>query len=224
MWQELHAELSTKGFTVVSVALDSRDGAAQPWIDQADPNPAYPTLLDPFHHVADLFNLANVNIATWINEDGKIVRPPESAGVTEGFRNMDRKTGEVPTQVSENAALVRSVYHDALRDWVANGAKSEFALSDAATRDAMSLPTENTVQAHAMFVLGQYLIGAGKTDEGNELVSRASTLHPESWAIWRQGAPLDDRGLAATAEFWQRVDALGEKKYYEPVAMPGMPS
>jgi len=119
VWQELHAELSKQGFTVVSVALDSRDGAAQPWIDQADPSPTYPTLLDPFHHVADLFNLVNVNIATWIDEDGKIIRPPESAGVTEGFRKMNRKTGEVPTEVTENAAVVRSVYHDALRDWVA---------------------------------------------------------------------------------------------------------
>jgi hypothetical protein len=78
--------------------------------------------------------------------------------------------------------------------------------------------------AHTAFALGQYLIGSGKAAEGNALVEQASELHPESWAIWRQGAELDERGLAATADFWTRVDALGSTPYYAPIDMPGMPA
>jgi hypothetical protein len=34
---------------------------------------------------------------------------------------------------------------------------------------------------------------------------------------------VNDTGLAALPEFWDRVDALGEKRYYLPVDMKGMP-
>lgn len=222
MWQALHAELKEQNFTVVSVAFDSRDGAAIPWVDEAKPE--YPTLIDPFHHVADLYNMVNVNQAVWIDESGRIVRPTETAGVTEGFRKMDRQTGQLPDDVVEETNLVKSLYHDALRDWVKNGAASQYALSEEQARAQLSLPGNDSSRAHASFVLGQYLIASGNREEGDQLVAQASELHPESWAIWRQGAELNERGLAATADFWQRVDKLGARKYYEPVNMAGMPS
>lgn len=222
MWQELYAELKAQNFTVVSIAFDSRDGAAQPWVDEAKPD--YVTLIDPFHHVASLYNMVNVNIAVWIDEQGRIVRPPESAGVTEGFRKMNRQTGEVPTAVTEHTNAVKTRYHDALRDWVRNGQASQFAMDEATARAALSLPTDDIMIAHAAFALGQYLIGSGNTAEGEDLVNQASELHPESWSIWRQGAQLDERGLAATADFWTRVDALGSKHYYAPIEMSGMPT
>ena len=54
-------------------------------------------------------------------------------------------------------------------------------------------------------------------------IQEASRLHPDSWCIWRQGAGVNETGLAALPEFWQRVDALGEARYYARVDMPGMP-
>jgi hypothetical protein len=221
VWQALHAELKAQNFTVITVAFDSRDGAAKPWIDEAQPE--HPTLIDPFHHVADLYNMDNVNLAVWIDETGRMVRPVESAGVTEGFRRMNRSTGEVPEAVINHTQAVKTVYHDALRDWVNKGKDSEHVLDDDALRASLNLPTDDTAGAHAAFTLGQYLIASGNAAEGDALVARASELHPASWAIWRQGAELDDRGLAATADFWQRVDALGKAHYYAPVDMAGMP-
>ncbi len=221
MWQELYLELQASNFTIISVAFDSRDGAAQPWVERARPD--YLTLVDPFHHVAELYNMVNVNQAVWIDEQGRIVRPTESAGVTEGFRHMDRKTGSIPESVSTEATLVKSVYHNALRDWVKNGSDSVFAPDAQHVRAQLQLPTDNIVQAHTAFVLGQYLLATGNTEEGDAMVNSASELHPESWAIWRQGAELDERGLAATSDFWHRVDALGSRKYYASIDMPGMP-
>ena len=222
MWQALYEELSAHPFIIVAVAFDSRPGAAEPWI--AEGGPTYPVLLDPFHHVANLYNMVNVNQAVWIDENGVIVRPTESAGVYEAFRKTDRTNGEVPADEADKATRVRELYHEALKDWAANGAASAYAIDAESVRANMLPPTDATVTAHATFVLGQYLIAQGNEDEGNALVARASELHPDSWAIWRQGAPLNATGLAATQEFWDRVDALGDKRYYASIDLPGMPA
>jgi hypothetical protein len=34
---------------------------------------------------------------------------------------------------------------------------------------------------------------------------------------------VTEQGLAALPDFWERVDGLGAKRYYEHVDMPGMP-
>ena len=54
------------------------------------------------------------------------------------------------------------------------------------------------------------------------VLSAISARHSRSRAIRRQGAPLDEHGLAATEAFSARVKALGEKRCYAPVDMPGM--
>lgn len=222
MWQELYEQLKQQNFTIIAVAFDSRSGAARPWIDAA--SPTYTVLLDPNHYVAELYNMVNVNQAVWIDEDGVIVRPTESAGAYEAFRHMDRSTGKMPDEVAKVAADAGETYRNAVRDWAEKGARSEYVFTPEAARSRLSLRTAEIAQAHATFVLGQYLIAKGCDAEGAQLVARASELHPESWAIWRQGAELDDRGLAARADFWARVDELGDKKYYAAVDMRGMPA
>jgi hypothetical protein len=67
------------------------------------------------------------------------------------------------------------------------------------------------------------LIRRGEVDEGNRRIREASRLHPDSWCIWRQGAGVTEQGLAALPDFWERVDALGEHRYYARVDMSGMP-
>jgi hypothetical protein len=41
--------------------------------------------------------------------------------------------------------------------------------------------------------------------------------------MWRQRAEVNELGLASSPAFWERVDALGERRYYAPVDMEGMP-
>jgi hypothetical protein len=87
----------------------------------------------------------------------------------------------------------------------------------------VTLPVQAVARAHAAFRLGQYLLKAGQVEEGDRRLTRASQLRPESWAMWRQQAGVDQPGLAAQEDFWQRVQALGSKRYYPPVDLQGMP-
>ena len=213
MWQSLFDELKDRAFTVVAVALDHAE-AARPWIEKAQAT--YLCLIDPDHHVADLYNLVNVPQAGWIDERGRIVRPPETAGSTDGFRAMDRTTFAVPDAVVAERNRVKTLYVDAVRDWVLRGAASVNALDEARAAAKLQVPDDAIAEAHARFRLGQHLLRQGRVDEAKTLLAEASRLHPDSWAMWRMAADKDPRGLAAGPAFWARVDALGGKPYYPP--------
>ena len=88
VWQQLYSELKDRNFMVVAVAEESRGADhARPWIEQARSD--YWQLIDTEHRLEDLYNLVNVPQAIWIDGQGKIVRPPETAGSTDHFRSMD---------------------------------------------------------------------------------------------------------------------------------------
>ena len=221
MWQALYEELKAHGFVVIAVALDSREGDPLPWIDAA--SPSYPCLIDRDHRLADLYQMVNVPQAVWIDERGTIVRPTEVAGAYEGFRRMDRVTREMPADVARLTADAKATYLDAIRDWVRRGEASPHAFDAARARARAPHPTDDQARAHVLFRLGQHLIRHGQPEEGDRWLAEASRLHPESWAIWRQRAGVTELGLAAQPDFWARVDALGERRYYAPVDMKGMP-
>jgi hypothetical protein len=221
VWQALHEELREQGLAIIAVAMDSRDDAARPWIEAADPT--YPCLIDRDHHVADLYNMVNVPQAVWIDEEGRIVRPTETAGSWDGFRQMSRETFEMPEEAVATTQHAKDTYVAAIRDWVARGAQSDFAFDAAQARAHLEAPSEDTALANANFRLGQHLIRAGRDAEGREFLAEAIRLRPESWNFWRQNADPSVMGLAAGPEFWERVDALGEQPYYAPVDIEGMP-
>jgi hypothetical protein len=41
--------------------------------------------------------------------------------------------------------------------------------------------------------------------------------------MWRQRAGVSELGLASLPDFWERVDALGTRRYYPHIDMQGMP-
>jgi len=210
VWQALHDALRERAFVVLAIAMD-QPAAARPWIEAA--KPGYPCLIDPDHHVADLYGMVNVPQAVWIDEAGRIVRPTETAGATDGFRAMDRKSFTLPDEVAQERTRVKARWLDAVRDWVEQGAQSRFVVP--ATHAASAVPQgEGIARAHACFRLGQYLQRAGREAEARALFDEARRLHPDSWNIWRQTAWKDERGLASGPEFWARVDALGDRPYY----------
>lgn len=221
MWQALQEELAGHGFTVIAVAMDSRAGDPLPWIEAA--RPTYPTLIDREHRLAEIYGIVNVPQAVWIDEAGRIVRPAESAGAYEGFRRMDRATREMPEDVARLTAQAKATYLDAIRDWARNGARSAHAFGPEQARAHLPALSEDIATAQAMFRLGQLLLRQGEREEGERFIREASRLHPDSWCIWRQGAGVTELGLAAQPDFWTRVDALGARRYYAPVDMPGMP-
>ena len=158
--------------------------------------------------------------ATWKDSPKQVA---ESAGAYEGFRRMNRETREMPEDVAKRTADAKATYLDAIRDWVRRGPESAHVFAQDAARAHVAAPGEDVAQAHAAFRLGQLLIRRGQEEEGRRWLAEASRLHPESWCIWRQQAGVNDAGLAALPDFWQRVDALGDRRYYAKVDMPGMP-
>ena len=71
--------------------------------------------------------------------------------------------------------------------------------------------------------LGQHLRRQGRAAEGDRWLGEATRRHPDSWCIWRQSAGVNEQGFAALPDFWARVDALGDDRYYPRVDMAGMP-
>ena len=221
MWQRLVEEIGDRGFTVVAVALDSEPGAPEPWIEAA--NPTYPVLIDRAHLLSELYGVVNVPTAVWIDEAGRIVRPAEVAGAYEAFRYFDREQGAIPGEHLERSKQVRRAYLDAIRDWVARGAASEHVLSPGEIQQRRQAADPAVAEAHARFRLGQYLEGRGDDAGARAQFDEASRLHPESWAIWRQTAEKLENGIAGGPAFAAQVAALGERRYYPPVEMAGMP-
>jgi hypothetical protein len=211
VWQSLAESVKSEPFVVLAIALDSAE-AARAWIEAAEPS--YPCLIDHEHRVAELYNLVNVPQAVWIDEAGRIVRPAETAGMSDAFRAMDRKTFQMPEAANAERAHVKQAYMAALADWAREGARCRHALSEAQVRARLRGPDAAVAEGHARFRLGLHLLRAGRENEAAAQFAEASRLHPDSWAIWRRAAPKDGRGLASGPAFWARVDALGARPYY----------
>jgi predicted transcriptional regulator len=216
VWQALYTELSDTNFLPITVAFESRGPeAARPWIEAA--KPTHPSLIDEHHVVADLYGMVNVPIAVWINEEGRIVRPPEPAGSSDSFREMDRTKFTMPEDALKRSQESRRAYLAALRDWARNGDRSRFALSEDEVLKRMEPYRDETALAHAHFRLGEHLVRTGSTDAGQRHLAEAARLRPESWAMKRQAWDLDAVGKSGGPEFWAAVDALGADRYYADV-------
>ena len=212
VWQQLYSELKDKNFMVVAVAEESRGtDHARPWIEQAKSD--YWQLIDAEHRLEDLYNLVNVPQAIWIDEQGRIVRPPETAGSTDHFRRMDLKTRTMTPKDQEERLAARQAYLDAVRAWVTTGTH---ALPADAARASLPKVTRDIAESRARFRLGVWLRAHGRAGEGDKQMAEASRLHPDAWSLWRQAADLDEVGKASGPEFWKRVQALGERPYYPP--------
>lgn len=217
MWQALYEELRDTGLMVVAVAEDSRsDERVRSWIEKA--KATYWTLIDVDHRVSDLYGMVNVPQAVWIDERGRIVRPAETAGSTDHFRRMDRKTLQYdPTEFAHRQAA-HDTYMNAVRAWVRTGAHALDA-AEVARKQPKITPDIAAAQAH--FRLGAWLRRNGRAAEGDRHLAEASRLHPNSWCLYRQAADLDEIGKAVGPDFWKRVDALGDRPYYPPPDVPG---
>ena len=221
MWQQLYDELKDDGFMVFAVAMDSRGPeVARPWIEAA--KSTYISVIDTDHRLADLYNMVNVPEAVWIDEAGRIVRPTEVAGSGDYFRKMDRTTKTLPEDAKEMRENMRTLYMNALRDWVKNGKNSIYAFDPAAARGHVRPLSEDVALAHCWFRLGRHLHASGTVAEAEAAFAEASRLHPDSWNIWRQMGDFKHQGQP-NPDFWARVETLGDKRYYGKIDMPGMP-
>jgi hypothetical protein len=219
VWQQLFDRLNNPNFMIVAVAQDSDPERARPWIEQA--KPTYWSLIDTEHRVSALYAITNVPRAVWIDEEGRIVRPPETAGSTDHFRNMDPKTLAMSAEDAAARQKGRAFYLDAVSDWVTTG---RHALDADQAREKLPRMTPDMALAHTHFRLGAWLSRNGRAKEGARHMAEAIRLHPDSWSMWRQAAEKNETGTAAGPDFWARVRALGDKPYHPPPDLPGFPA
>ena len=172
---------------------------AGPWIAKA--NPDFTVLIDQEQIVTRLYGLVNVPTGIWINEQGKIVRPPEVAFSDDRFESFSH--------------FKSAPYLNAVRDWVAKGEQSEFALSEAELRKRLTPEPPERLEADAEFTLAEYLYHAGHGDAAVPHFKEAQRLAPDNWNYKRQAYLFSnnpERDYGTT--FAKEVGKLGDKPYY----------
>jgi hypothetical protein len=212
VWEDLQKCVFDAPFVVIAVAEEGRGAEqARPWIEKA--RPSYPCLIDENHLVSALYGMVNVPQCVWIDERGMIVRPPETAGSTDHFRQMDLATRTLAPEHMAARLAARTRYMNAVRAWIRTG---QHALPGDEARARLPRVTPEMAMAEALFRLALHLRRQGQEAEAAEHFAEASRLHPDSWCIFRDAQTLEPSGLAGGQAFWERVNALGDKPYYVP--------
>jgi tetratricopeptide (TPR) repeat protein len=222
-WQAIHEELRDKNFEVITVAEDTRGVQdAGPWMTAAmlpmnapvrSPAPAerirltHTALIDPEHLVSKLYNMVNVPTAVWINEQGRIVRPNETAYVDDRLTYIH--------------GLKSALYIVALRDWAEKGEQSEYVFPEERLRERLAPPSPDCALAAAEFGLGEHLYRAGHLPEAIAHFKEAQRLNPESWNYKRQAWLLSDSQRDYGTTFREEVAKLNGRRYYPSRDLPG---
>jgi len=213
---------------VVTVALDTGGvEAARPWIEAAKPE--HPSLIDQAHVVDELFGIVNVPSGVWIDEEGMIVRPPEPAFPRRPQVVRRDTPADAPPRMVALMEAVRKIQIDpetyvaALRDWVANGPDSRFALPpwEVIERSRPRPIEQATAAAH--FELGQYLHRNGQTEAAVLHFREAHRLQPDNWTYKRQAWTFVDPSQGPTdvydGDWLTDVLTIGPENYYPALDM-----
>jgi hypothetical protein len=228
VWQELRAELHPQGLEVVTVALDTRGvETAGRWIEAAAPE--HPSLIDQAHLVDELFGIVNVPSGVWIDEEGTIVRPPETAFPTWLSSSRSDSPPDPDPYREAVRAEVRKIriepdrYIAGLRDWVERGAASPFALSPDEVVRRSGARSPEAAQAAAHFELGQHLHRTVDPAAAVPHFREAHRLQPENWTYKRQAWSMVDPHQRPSKEYegsWLGdVRKIGAENYYPPLDM-----
>ncbi len=186
--------------------------------------PAFPCLIDERHLVSSLYGMVNVPMAAWIDEEGRIVRPPEPAAVNEAFKAIDLATFSMPPEAIELGSKHRNRYFDAIRDWVRHGADSPAVVPADEVAERMGAADAGPAQARASFRLAAALYRRKGLEAARPHFAEAARLRPDSWTYERQARQLADPAavgeLDAGPDFWASLEARGPGGFYGPVHLP----
>jgi hypothetical protein len=214
VWQVLRNELHGQGFELVTVGLDTLGGVGcRAFIEAAKPE--HPSLIDQHHVLADLFGVINIPSSVWIDERGMIVRPAEAAPAPPRAASAPPRLN-LPSQVPQRFAEMMveagkikqsaEEYHAALRDWVAHGGASPYALGPEEVIKRSRPRDRDKSLGHAHFALATELEIQGDHEAAIQHFREAHRLVPESWTFRRQAWSLERVGEGPLARFWQGPD------------------
>lgn len=209
------------------MALDLDLEAARRHIERA--RPEHPSLIDQAHVVDELFGITNVPMAVWIDEEGTMVRPAEPAFPARPNYIGGAPPAGLPPRLAEMLAEAGKIrieperYTAALRDWVAKGRGSAFALPPGEViRRSRPRPPEEA-QAAAHFELGQHFYRIHRTDAAVLHFRQAHRLQPDNWTYKRQAWSLADPLQGPTelydGDWLTDVRKIGAENYYPPLEM-----
>jgi hypothetical protein len=213
VWRSLRDELHPKGFELVTVGLDTLgDAGCRAFIEAAQPT--HPSLIDRHHVLAERLGVVNIPSSVWIDENGTIVRPAEAAPVPPQANSKPRLVmpPDMPQRMldimAEAAKIRRDAegYHSALRDWVARGADSRFALSPDEVIERSRPRDADKARGHAHFQLASQLEIEGHHTAAVRHFREAHRLVPDNWTFRRQAWSLEATGTDPLAKFWQGPD------------------
>ncbi len=222
----MHAELEPAGLTVVTVALDLVAEQAKPWIEAAQPT--HPSLVDSSHRLDELLGIDNVPMAVWIDENGHLVRPPETASIEESELRSIEVSDDLPERMRIALTEIKKMpdasldYRAAIVDWAERGADSPFALSpDEVVARSQPRPAEHA-RAAACFELGTHLFGAVGKEAAIPWWKEAHGLHPENWTYKRQAWTLETTADGQPSDLSQEAtDVYGTSWLDDVLALGG---
>jgi thiol-disulfide isomerase/thioredoxin len=187
-WKQLADELRADGLEVVTVALDDDPEAVRPWTQEG-----LTTAVDPEHRLSDVFGVVQVPSTVWLDEEGRVVKPPTIAPGDDRWKDWTKVDAEG--------------HHDALRRWVRTGelpAVPETAPEDASLR-----------AARAERRLAAWLRRNGYGEAAEEHFEAAVALAPLDFSIRRASMPLRGQDPFGTEFFalWEEWEAAGRPGY-----------
>jgi len=183
------------------VALDDSGEAIRPWVEHTEhPVTTMPVVLDAGHAVAEAYGITNVPATVWLDEDGRVVKPPTITPGTNEFRDFTRIDAEE--------------HHDALRRWVHEGVLPTPPGHEHGVGTARP-PTPQEQAARVERRLASWLARHGFAEAAEQHYARAVELAPLDWTISRGSMPA--RGLDPFGqdffELWQAWDDAGRPDY-----------
>ena len=187
-WKQLADELRADGLDVVTVALDEDPEAVRPWTQAG-----LPTAVDTEHRLSDVFGVVQVPSTVWLDEEGRVVKPPTIAPGDDQWQEWTK--------------VEAGLHHEALRRWARTGEAPEVTTT---TSDAEELRA-----ARAERRLAAWLHRNGHAEAAEQHFAAAVALAPLDFSIRRASMPLRGQDPFGTEFFalWEEWEAAGRPGY-----------
>lgn len=167
-------------------------------------------------------------MAVWIDEEGRLVRPAESASIEPSELRSMEISPDLPERIQTALTEIKKMpesapeYRAAIEDWVRLGAESRFAL-DADEVIGRSQPrTAAHAEAASCFELGQHLYrSTGDKEVARPWWKRAHELDRSNWTYKRQAWTLDSTPEGEPSDLSQEVSDTWGTSWLDDVIATG---